>query len=79
MFINSVLNVILITTILGVLGIVAIQALHPKCDNTQLIMTLIGFLTPSMMVMLDLIKTTKVHSRLDDLEQKLPTKEKEDG
>ncbi len=61
---------IVILSSLGVVGVLAVTLIRPSADNTSIIVTIIGFLTPSIGAMLaGMLKETHatVNGRMDEL------------
>jgi hypothetical protein len=67
----STLQAIVGVSLIGVLAVVAILALRPHDDNTQLIVTVIGFLAPTLVALLDTIRTQRVNDSVQRLHDRL--------
>ena len=67
---NTTVVVVGCTAFIGVAAVVLITALRPG-DNTQLIVTVLGFLAPTMMALIDTLKTNRVKNSLKSLHEKL--------
>lgn len=81
---NATLYIILGTAVLGVVSVLGIEALRPTTDNTQLIVTVLGFLAPTMISLIDTLKTdkvrhsmTEVHSNIASLSSQINQKAEE--
>jgi hypothetical protein len=61
------LRAITIMSGIGVAGIVAVEALRPKEDNAQIIFTILGFLSPTMVAVLALLKAHENREAVKDL------------
>jgi len=61
---------VVVMAVIGVLGVLVITIIRPKEDNTILITMVLGFLAPTTLSLLSLMKSQETHlsvnSRLDD-------------
>lgn len=55
----------------GLAAVVAITALRPHEDNSQLIVMVLGFLTPTLMAFLSLIRSTSNKEEINTIVQAL--------
>lgn len=69
--ITSYLIAIAAVSIIGVIAAIVITVARPNTDNTLLIASIFGFLLPTLMALLALMKTQETHvavnSRMDEL------------
>jgi hypothetical protein len=74
---------ILFIVLVGVVGILGILYLRPHEDNSQLIATLMGFLVPTLLGIMALIKVQETHllvnSRMTELGEKIAKAERAEG
>lgn len=71
---KQILFALCVITALGVVGVMGIEAVRPRHDNTQLIMTWLGLITTTVAVLLDVVKTSRVHTQINDLDSRFHSK-----
>jgi hypothetical protein len=64
---NLVVVTAAVLSAIGVAAVLGILALRPHDDNFQLIVTLLGFLTPTLISILSLLKSSENKEHLDNL------------